>query len=246
MSSEAKRGCGYREIGGMYLCGDGLWANCDRLPLPVGKCPTCSEGIKFPRSPVEINPLKLFGEHMIPDGTDEHGVECTVKCPDHEWHCHVCEPLNEIAFIFGVGEKFYTPQSFSFEAATMGVSKRIGRIPHGFKIGQSWIYLVHKKAILTGTKKVPKLDKDGNMEHYTRPNKVRGIAAGDVKMKLVKEYDMAIFSAYKPSRIEMPVWESDMQDEDYMASLAKRGITPVPIADGDKNHKVSKYYKGGE
>jgi len=63
MAVEAKRKCGCRVIGGLYLVGEGLGKACDRLPLPIIPCPTCGEELRFNRSIGRINPLRLWGLH---------------------------------------------------------------------------------------------------------------------------------------------------------------------------------------
>jgi hypothetical protein len=196
MAIEARRGCGYRRVGGLYLCSDGIWKGCDRLPFPVGACPVCGEGIHYPRNMRQINPVRLFGRHE--------------NCRD-DFPCQMCDPTNEVAFVLGVGEKYYTPQNFISEAEMMGVSKRIpsnGR-PRNFEIGHTWVYLIHRKAIDLGRE-------DGK-----------------------EVYGMAIFAAFVPTRLEMPIWESAATEE-YVESLKKRGITPVVIPDGDEDHKSNR------
>ncbi len=191
MACEAKRGCGYRKVGGIYLVAGGLWRACDRLPFPVEHCPACGLGVKFPRSPAEINPLKLFGNHTY----------CTESDSDREL-CRVCTPHDEVAYLLGVGEQSYkTPAAFMAEALELGVSKRIPAIPKKLKVGETWVYLCHRKAMF---------DQDDKPQ-------------------------LAIFAAFVPQRIEMPVWESELTDE-KREDLAKRGITPVPIKDGDADH----------
>lgn len=85
----------------------GIWWGCDRLPFPVTSCPVCGEGVKFPRSPREINPQRLFGVH---NACTEEGTTI--------WNvCSVCKPKETAAYLLGVGEKFYkTPQMFAAEA----------------------------------------------------------------------------------------------------------------------------------
>ena len=36
---EAKGGCGFRRIGGLYLCGEHISAPCDRMPFPITTFP---------------------------------------------------------------------------------------------------------------------------------------------------------------------------------------------------------------
>lgn len=171
MAQEQKRGCGYRKVGGIYLVSDGLWADCDRLPLAVGCCPTCHGGIKYPRAPLEIDPMTLFGNHDgciegVPDGSPA-GVRYTKNC-------HVCFPQHEVAYLLGVGEQFYnTTEDFTAEAMKLGVSKRISQIPKKLEVGKTWIYLVHRKAMLVA-------DQD----------------TGERKAQ------MAVFAAFRPRRIE--------------------------------------------
>jgi hypothetical protein len=94
------------------------------------------------------------------------------------------------------------------EAHSMGVSKRVPAVPKELKLGETWVYLVHRKGIETGERD----PKTGKMK-----------------------YKMAIFAAFIPQAIEMPVWESELTEE-RKTELEKRGITPVPIKDGDKDH----------
>ena len=180
MAVEAKRGCGFRKVGGIYLVAKGAWASCDRLPLEVCACPVCGEGVHFPRSPRKVNPKKLFGQHYESAG-------CT--CPTT---CQVCNSQDEVAYLLGVGAQ-YTPESFLLEAHTMGVSKRVPAVPKELKLGETWVYLVHRKGIETGERD----PKTGKMI-----------------------YKMAVFSAFRPQAIEMPVWESELTDE-RIAAVAR-------------------------
>jgi hypothetical protein len=202
MACEAKRGCGFRKVGGIYLVSGDAWDDCDRLPFPIGYCPVCHEGMKFPRSPREINPLKLLGLHE----------QCT-ETP-HDWGapagaCRVCQPTEEVAYLLGVGEQFYkTPAIFMEEAHRLGISKRVAAIPKKLEVGKTWVYLVHRHAM------------------YDQDNKPQ----------------MAVFSAFIPKAIEMPVWASEvgpdgkMLDAEKQKDFDRRHITPVPMPDGDPDH----------
>ena len=44
MAVEAKRGCGFRKVGGLYLVGGGFGIPCDRLPIRAGYLPLLRRG----------------------------------------------------------------------------------------------------------------------------------------------------------------------------------------------------------
>ena len=194
MAIEAKRGCGFRQVGGTYLVADGIWVSCDRLPFPIPPvCDCCGEGVRFPRAPWPINPVKLFGNH---------GEDC-----QDDPVCPVCFPEDGRAFLLGVGEKYYTMESFINEANRMGVSKKVPHIPKDFEVGKSRFFLVYKKGIETG-----EVDEKGRPVHQ-----------------------MAVFSSFIPQRIETLIWKSEATPK-KLAELEKRGITAVVIPDGDEDH----------
>lgn len=208
MAQEQKRGCGYRRVGGMYLVGKYIGVSCDRLPLPIGKCPICGEGLKFPRQPREFNPLKFLGIHE--------------NCTDEHRPCSVCDPTSEPAYLFGVGRE-YTPQEFITEGLTMGFSKRIHQIPRNLKLGKTVVYLCHNQAY-----EIP--DESAEETNKNNPKLVE-----TPKMKKA----LGIFTAFIPQRIEKLYWQSALDDmpAKEKAKLKKRGITPVGIKDGDKDHR---------
>ncbi len=217
MAQEGKRGCGYRKVGNMYLAAEGFWRDCDRLPFRLVHCPACGEGVKFARSPKEIDPLGLFKEHG-------EGCEDSKPRPEPSFvndtptgtklvgGCQMCYPRSEVAYLLGVGEEHYeTPQKFMEEAIQMGISKRIKQIPKKLKLGETWVYLCHRKAILTD-----EVDEE----------------TGE------KKYDLAVFAAFRPQRIEKCMWKSQVKalTEDEKKDLHRRGISIVEFEDGDPDH----------
>jgi hypothetical protein len=47
-----------------------------------------------------------------------------------------------------IGERFYaTPADFMRETATQGVSRRISAVPKDFRIGETWVWIAHRKCI---------------------------------------------------------------------------------------------------
>lgn len=136
MAVEARRGCGYRKIGGLYLVGDAFGVPCDRLPFPLHVCPVCSAGIKQARGWTWFDAAALFG--------GKH-TDCTDAFPG----CPVCAGTIERAGLIWIGEKFYkTPLEFDIEAAELGVSRRISAVPRDFKVGETWVLLAHPKACI--------------------------------------------------------------------------------------------------
>jgi len=231
MAQEAKRGCGYRRVGGIYLIGGIMNAPCDRLPITLHVCETCGAGIKVGKGFTKINPFKLWGNHpdeidpkeavILPSGGSAM-VEEHVHCHD-PLSCYVCYPTDGVGFMMRCGEKFYTMDSFMNEARAMGVSKRIPFIPRELKVGETPIFLVHKKA---------------GWKYEDVPDGKNG------QKRMVVPCD-GIFSAFIPMRIEQLVWEKDLRGkkgDKLRADLEKRGITIVPIKNGDKDHAP----KGGK
>ena len=232
MAHETKRGCGYRKVGGLYLVGNYIAVECDRLPYALHSCPVCGAGIHFTRSMTEINPLNLFGTHdeqvpVFQDNPEVAGYVTKVNCYDTYRPCFMCDPTGEPAFIMMVGEKHYpTPEHFMEEARTQGISKRIPFKPRKLELGKTILYLAHNKAcivkepvavqqaleILGDKTEPPKLLDDGQKHH------------------------LGIFSAFIPQKIEKLCWQSEYTDEN-IAKHKKQGIDLIPVPDGDKDHK---------
>lgn len=216
MAIEARRGCGYRKIGGLYLVGSGAGQACDRLPIALTICPTCKAGIHQSRGWTWINIHGLVG------GPHK---DCKDKFP-----CPLCtetEQMGEVGLLW-IGERFYrTPGEFMAEGAGMGISRRIAAIPRGFKVGQTWVLLAHRK---TGCQNCAGSGWDGDTKEACVPCKGNGHIPG-------------IFYVFRPTRLEKIVKQSDYEDAEAMDSLRKRGITPVPVPDNDTDHRGSVFDK---
>lgn len=135
MAIEPRRGCGYRKVGGLYLCSDNAGGPCCRLPLLLTVCPTCNAGIKQTRTFQWIDPRPWFA-----DGA------CTAS-KGQELHCPVARGgLGERVGLMWVGEQFYkTPAHFQREAMDLGISRRIAGVPRGLELGVTWVLLCHPK-----------------------------------------------------------------------------------------------------
>jgi len=134
-SKEGKRGCGYRQPGGIYLVMDGLGRECGALPIELSVCPCCHHGIKPSRGWTWIN-LAQFAAA---------GAGC--KMPNCG-NCPIADAVIQEVGLLWVGEKFYTTtRDFTQEADRMGISRRIAQVPKRFEIGKTWVALAHRRAI---------------------------------------------------------------------------------------------------
>jgi len=214
MAVEQIRGCGYRRVGGMYLCGAFISSPCDRMPFPLTICPVCGQGIKVSRGFTQISPYQLWGIHK--------------DCGDDFRPCFLCDPKEEPAYIMVVGAGNYKkPEDFLEEAHRMGISKRIPFIPRELELGKTVVYLAHPKACEV---RLPVLTQQiSSILEGEESNRPRLVDAEKVEKAL------GIFTAFIPQRIEKLVWESELTDE-KREQLEKRGITPIPIPDGDEDH----------
>lgn len=166
-SLEVKRGCGYRKPGGLYLVSEGAGRPCGKLPLELDICPTCGGGIKPARGWTWIDGCELL-----------KGISCS------DGDCDTC-PISTMGDEFKrtgllwIGEKYYkTPNDWMVEADTLGVSRRISAVPREFVLGETWVFVAHRKAIVS-------INDDGDMEfapgvfHIFQPTAVEYILTGD-------------------------------------------------------------------
>lgn len=209
MAVEAKRGCGYRKCGGLYMVGGGVGIPCDRLPFELTVCPCCSQGVKQARGWTWIDVAKFFqGPHTSDRYTIKQPCPCAVRgCP----LCGRPEVLGRAGLLW-IGEKFYkTPDKFIAEGVSLGFSRRIKAVPQGFKIGETWVLLAHAKAVIDHQ---ASQGKTTNAEYVYKPG---------------------IFYVWLPNRLELILNESQRNSPEAEAA-EKRGITPIFVPDDDVDH----------
>jgi hypothetical protein len=135
------------------------------------------------------------------------------------------------------------PGSFMKEAREIGASKRINAIPKGFVVGETWVILAHRQA---GNKDFDEHEFDEKKQNC----KFCGIAKNGFDVQAAVKFASpkavkctrrlpAIFSAFRPSRIEKLVDDDTPQDE--IEKLEKRGITVIKVPKGDKDHHGNVY-----
>jgi hypothetical protein len=203
---DSKRGCGWRtKRGSLYFRSDNPGVPCGVLPLELKPCETCAAmGLKCRTAPSRgftwVNPSKLFDWKMI---------RCPNLPPDiPPGLCDMCMmniiATSERSGLLWVGEKFYaTPGDFDKESNSLGISRRLphDHLPKGFKIGQDFILLAHKKAVLR-------------------------VCNYETEMGMF-DYFPGVFRVFRPDRIEVVV-TGDEPDEEIEGYL-ERGLTPVKI-----------------
>lgn len=222
MAVEARRGCGFRKVGGLYLVGSGIGNACDRLPIPLEICPCCGHGIKQTRGWTWVDIAGLVGgdhqvaltaESVARYNTLVEGAEC--ECPHACPLCHNVASMGRGGLLW-IGTQFYpTIDAFEIEARTLGVSRRITAVPRGFEVGKTWLLFAHARGVI----------------------KPSG--------PLTAAYVPAIFRVWKPERLERIYLESQ-RDSDAVKADIERGITPVYVPDNDKDHQGSVYDKDEE
>lgn len=142
VQKEERRGCGWRKVGGIYLCGSLSSVNCGRLPIPLTTCPCCGRGIKPARGWTWVDPNELIRAADTNVCTTSH--LCS-GCPIARG---IDNALEGMAGLIWVGEKYYpTPKSFIKESNEVGISRRLNSVPHAFVLGKTWILLAHRRAI---------------------------------------------------------------------------------------------------
>ena len=160
---DKERGCGWRQPGGLYLVADGPGMACGTLPIPLGRCPSCDGGIKPTRSWTWIDAAALIANR----GT----------CAASPNECGGC-PLRNLTGRHGllwIGGRFYpTPEAWTQEAMTQGVSRRISTLPKGFVVGETWALVAHRQAMRGA---------DGELRpaifHAFQPSAVEYVVRGD-------------------------------------------------------------------
>lgn len=240
MSVEARRGCGFRKVGGLYLVSGKLAAPCCKLPHLLEICPCCGGGIKQTRGWTWVSPTLLLGLGGCTIGS---AAFCPAGNPTL---------MGDRAGLLWIGRGFYkTSEEFRAEAAAQGISRRLTAVPRGLVVGQTWVLLAHPEAC----------------DPAPMPLEGSGEPVTDKQLYLKRR--PGIFSIFLPTAIELIVKQSDYdaaradvsardvavgRGELYVlhelgAKLEadqKRGVIWVPVPDDDPDHQGTVYDKDEE
>ena len=164
---DARRGCGWRKPGGLYLIADAPAEPCPLLPVALHVCPTCGEGLKPARSWTWVDADELLGLPL------EHP---SAAPPAHHARCPLAHVLGRAGLLW-IGEGFYpTPRAFLEEATRMGISRRITAVPRDFQRGRTWVLCAHRSAIAPAA---PGADPTAAVFTLFRPTAVEYVIRGD-------------------------------------------------------------------
>ena len=243
MAVEAKRGCGFRRVNGLYLVGGGLSAPCDRMPYPLDRCRTCGGGVKFTRGHTWLQP-DFFEPHS-------DSLPATIYCRD-ESACPVCNNRDDFGphLLLWIGRGHYSPEAFLEEGRRLGVSRRISAMPKGLVLGETWVLLAHLDAVPAGHTLCARCELPP-AQHPDQPDAV--FHGGILKSTIGKSAEACdkfeppkptpgIFCAFIPRAVELVLRESDATPE-RVEKEAKRGVSVVAVPDDDKDHQGSVWDK---
>ena len=210
VSHEGKRGCGWRKVGALYLVGSDLSASCGRLPIPLETCPCCGHGFKPARGWTWVDAERLISA-CAGKQCNETAKTCSFCIIDQIITARQTDDMSRAGLLW-IGEEFYpSAKHFEQEAAEMGVSRRINSVPHGFKLGETWVLLAHRNAI-------PEF-KDGKLEFHPgifrvwKPVAIEIIVSGDEPDDVILDYEKRGLPPVKVVREQepetKPMWSSD-------------------------------------
>ena len=204
--NEPKRGCGFRKAGGLYMISEGLSTPCERLPFPLVVCPVCHGGIKPTRGFTWIDARTI---------TEEIRKDRPCASPTCAY-CPINDPPDRAGLIWIGGSHYNTPADFLSEAVDQGVCRKIGAVPRDFEIGETWVFLAHRKAISNA------------QEIVSYPIPADGPCTGEEEI----EFTPGIIRAFRPSRIEYAVKGTETTEE--LDRMESRGLSPVRLKRTDE------------
>lgn len=220
MAVEAKRGCGYRKAGGLYLVTSGLGEPCERLPILIGDCPCCKRpAVEQTRSFQWVDAQYILSFAKACAFRPQHCTHCVICQP--VLLARDCEPADRFGLMWVGAEHYPTVESWYEEARRLGVSKRMATIPKELVLGKSFILVAHPKAI-TETVKVKE---DGELVEH---EEVR--------------FRPGVFHAFRVQKVELVVTPS-MKKQDWVKELVeKKGVVLVEVPEDDPDHapKIAK------
>lgn len=230
---EAKRGCGWRKSGGLYLVtGGGIGEPCERLPISLAECPCCRRrSIEQTRSTQWVGAQFIFGQALPCHKGDEAD-----KDPGHHGRCVLCneklmaeaDPQDQFLILW-IGKQHYaTPADWTAESNKMGVSRRVAALPKGLVMGKTWVLVAHPEAVRQDCKTC---DGKGWVKDGKDGSKTCTVCDGK-RFKM----EAGIFHAFRPHACELVVTPS-MKKQGWVKKLVKKHkVELVEVPEDDPDH----------
>lgn len=256
MAVETKRGCGYRQVGGLYMVAGDIFSACDRLPFKLTICSCCGAGIKFSRGFTWIEPTKLFeGDHSVnspcpiclPAKTISNKI-CPVCFPNiifGDLESNASADNDPRAGLIWIGATFYkTPSDFIAEGIEQGISRRIAAIPRGFELGNTWVFCAHINAVepVLGEPR----GRAGIFAAFKPILFERIVLASEYNLYIQVITQLTFGLELQTIKINGRLLnQKDIQTCKRMKADEDRGITFVPVPDDDPDHQSNLAHKKG-
>ena len=209
---ETKRGCGYRQVGKLYLVGVGVEYICPSLPLIFKPCECC--GYEPPR----YRDFQWLNKEYVRHVREPTGQACDPACPI----CYSSQNAQKRYGLMWVGKKFYSPREFLAESVDMDVSKAIKQIPTGLVLGKTWVVLAHPQAYI-----------DKSDDQYVQDYNdwiTRGVDKIPPDPEPQPPTYPGVFYGFIPQRVEMLIYQSEATPE-RVRELEDKGITVIVVPD---------------
>lgn len=242
MAIEAKRGCGYRKVGGLYLEGGVGGLPCGKLPLHLVPCPLCDHVQPFMRGLARIKPRAILHEDKVCPNEGNSNVMGRLICG----RCPLDKAMSaEKAGLLWLGEKFYTPESFVEEAGRLGVSRRLPHFPTWVEPGVTWIFVGSKKLFkepcVACAEARTVRERDGLQTASETEDAIKACEPCGGEGVILKP---GVFYAFQAKRIVKIV--ADDTPEAERERLIKRGLELVIVPKDDPDHAAPKSKKAIE
>jgi hypothetical protein len=214
MAIEARRGCGFRKAGGIYIVGDGAGEQVPWMPFCIDY--EFSRGLRW------AEPVRLFRTANDKGEADD-------------WRS-----LERVGLIF-TGKQYYSTHEFIAEAQRMGISRRVAQIPLDLRPGDP-IALAHVAAVPVVTEYAPAyMQRSLHCVYCRHVPAAKGVANAlapicGQRHGSPTDQVAGVFYLFRAKAIEVVLPESWATRPEIRRACEQRHVTIVAVPDGDRDH----------